>query len=163
VVTLKKGEYERGESVRSLTILQEKFVMRYFLHGVGWRAAREAGYSGSAKTLGIMATRNLQKPSIIEALAKHRAEFVARIDLDVEYVLQELKKVVDRFIGEPEYVQHGLRALEDIGKYLGMFVERREVHGSVEVQRVEVVKDYGEPTILEGVASLVVGEDDNSS
>ena len=76
-------------------------------------------------------------------------------------VLHRLRNAVEQYIDTPEYAQHGLRALEDIAKYLGMFVEKREVVGEVKLSRVEIVKDYGDDSVIDGVARVV--EDGNNT
>lgn len=125
------------------------------------QSAGAAGYKGNYWTLHSMGWENLQKPAIrqhIEArLAEaganadeliHRWLTVTRIDLS-PYVtsdglaLEELKKAGLGFLIKG--VRHGAggkviyelrdpeKAEEQLAKHLGMFVERREHSGSVEV------------------------------
>ena len=140
---------------------QERFVQEFLVCLNSAEAARRAGYSGDAHALAVTGSRNLQIPKIATIVRKKQDEFAAGLDLNVQYVLHRLKGAVDQYIDIPEHAQHGLRALEDIAKYLGMFVEKREIVGEVKLSRVEIVKDYGDTQVIDGIAKVV--EDGNST
>lgn len=60
----------------ALSLKQEKFVAAYVgvANGNATEAARLAGYKGTAVTLASVASENLRKPYIAEAIAAYRAE-----------------------------------------------------------------------------------------
>lgn len=106
-------------------------------------AARGAGYSGSG--VRVTASRMMDKPEIVERIAAIKTTVeratVSRVAIDKAWVISQLVEnvetakqavpVLDREGNETgDYVQNLVaanKALELIGKELGMFVERREV------------------------------------
>lgn len=141
----------------ALTDKQETFIREYLVDLNATQAAIRAGYS--VKTAKQIGTENLAKPALrsrIEELQGKRAE---KLQLDAEWVLTKLTEVVSksmqekevekwdyaerRLIGTGEYVydsQGANRALELIGKHLGMFKDKIEHSGNVGVQIVDDLK-----------------------
>lgn len=134
----------------ALTDRQEAFVREYLVDLNATQAAIRAGYSkNTAKSIGH---ENLTKPDIrarIEELQGKRAE---KLELDAEWVLRKLQTVAERSLqeepvmkwdydekklvetGEFQFDSQGAnRALELIGKHLGMFTEKvkMDVQGEV--------------------------------
>jgi hypothetical protein len=133
-----------SQAEKPLTRKQELFVREYLFNQNAADAARKAGYKGDAGSLATTGHRLLNDPRVFGLVEQKRQEFVNDLDLDVQWVLHKFKSAVDQYLETGEYAQHGLRALEDIGKFLGMFVERKEIRGTLDITHTEVVKDYGE-------------------
>jgi phage terminase small subunit len=147
---------ERSESM-ALTAKQEMFIKEYLVDLNATQAAIRAGYS--AKTAGQIGDENLKKPEIrtrIEELKQKRAE---KLELDAQWVLDRLVEVTQmsmqakpvekwdyserKLIETGEYVYDSSganKALELIGKHLGMFKDKIEHSGSVGVKIVDDIK-----------------------
>lgn len=141
----------------ALTAKQEMFVREYLVDLNATQAAIRAGYSEN--TAGAIGAENLKKPQIrtrIEELQKERAE---KLDISAQWVLNKLTEVVQMSMqakpvekwnyderrleetGEYVYDSTGAnRALELIGKHLGMFKDKVEHSGSIGVQIVDDIK-----------------------
>jgi phage terminase small subunit len=131
-----------------MTEKQKRFVEAYIENPNAAEAARKAGYS--PKTADVIGRENLRKPTIAAALSESRQQLAERAQLSAEYVLDGLKEVAERCLQrkpvmvydkeEKEYVQaadpdtgEGIwtfqamganKALELLGKHLGMFVDQ---------------------------------------
>lgn len=75
----------------SLTPKQERFVAEYLIDLNATQAAIRAGYS--EKTSGEMGYENLNKPQIVDAITKAKAERQGRTEITQDRVLQELAKL----------------------------------------------------------------------
>jgi phage terminase small subunit len=137
-----------------LTAKQEMFIQEYMVDLNATQAAIRAGYS--EKTAKSIGQENLTKPAIrarIEELQQKRAE---KVNLDAEWVLRNLQTVVQRSLqeepvmkfdyeqkkivetGEYTYDSQGVnRALELIGKHLGMFKDKLDISGSMVIFKGE--------------------------
>jgi phage terminase small subunit len=154
-------------STMALTDKRRRFVDEYLVDLCGAQAAIRAGYApGRAKQT---ADDLLNVPEVAAAVAEGQAALASRTHLTQDWVLERLKEVAERSLqheavldhnGEPtgEYTfQHSgaNRALELIGKHLGMFKERVEVTGknggpvetdtTVRVEFVRPKKDANDP------------------
>jgi len=141
----------------ALTDKQELFCMEYMKDLNATQAAIRAGYSkNTAKQIG---TENLAKPAVrarIDELLDMRKE---KIEVDADWVLNRLMQIVDRSMkqepvmkwdyekrelietGEYAYDSQGAnRALELLGKHLGMFKDKIEHSGNIGVQIVDDIK-----------------------
>jgi len=130
---------KRGE----LTPKQKRFVEEYLVDLNATAAARRAGYSQRGNTARQQGYYNLTVPAIQEALTKAQAKRSKRTELTQDYVLNGLKTNAERAAqaepvtdaeGNPvgEYRYEGAvanRALELLGKHLGMFADRLHVEG----------------------------------
>lgn len=143
----------------ALRAKQELFCCEFVVDLNATQAAIRAGYS--EKTAASIGSENLTKPEIrarIEELQKERSK---KLELDAEWVLTKLTEVVSKslqekevekwdyaekkLIGTGEYVydsQGANKALELIGKHLGMFKDKIEHSGNVGVQ---IVNDIPRP------------------
>jgi phage terminase small subunit len=141
----------------ALTAKQEMFIKEYLVDLNATQAAIRAGYS--EKTANVIGHENLNKPYIrarIEELQQKRAE---KLELDAQWVLDRLVEVTkmsmqakpvekwdynERMLvetGEYVYDSSGAnKALELIGKHLGMFKDKVEHSGSVGVKIVDDIK-----------------------
>lgn len=107
-----------------LTEKQRRFVEAYMgeAAGNGTEAARLAGYKGSAKTLGVVATENLAKPSV-------RAAIDARVAADPKIATRQQRQEfwTKVMLGEEDAeMRDRLKASELLGKSQADFVEKHE-------------------------------------
>ena len=126
-------------AVSPLTPKQELFVMEYVVDLNGKQAAIRAGYS--ARTAEVQASRLLSHVKVQAAVQKAQESLVARVELHQEWVIDRLREIVERSMeavpvldnkGEETgvYIFIGSvanRALELLGKHIGMFVDRKEI------------------------------------
>jgi phage terminase small subunit len=71
-----------------LTAKQQRFVEAFLVNPNGTRAAVQAGYS--PKTARFIASENLRKPVIFTAIAKAKAQQLARDESSIKKVREEL-------------------------------------------------------------------------
>jgi len=76
---------------KKLTPKQTRFVHEYIKDGNGKRSAISAGYS--KKTARMMATENLSKPYIVEAIKSLQVKLIAKVDVKSEAVITALKEL----------------------------------------------------------------------
>ena len=127
---------------RKLTAKQERFVEEYLIDLNATQAAIRAGYS--RKTANRTGSENLSKPGIAEAIAKRQKERSERTEIDQDWVLMRLQQNIERAMeAVPVLDSHGNatgvwkyegavanKALELLGKHLGMFRDRVELTGA---------------------------------
>lgn len=105
-----------------LAAKRERFVAEYLVDLNAAQAAIRAGYaSANAKVTGHRLVHAPAVAARIRALQKARGD---KLEVTQEFVLTELRRVAQQ-----DDVAQGtkVRALELLGKHLGMFVERHEV------------------------------------
>lgn len=104
-----------------MTDKQKRFCEEYLIDLNATKAALRAGYS--EKTAGSIGCENLMKPEISEYIEKLRAEQSKRTGITADRVLAELSKLGFADMAEVESFRAAdkLRALELIGKHIGMF------------------------------------------
>jgi hypothetical protein len=103
---------------RGLTLKQQRFVDAYLgeARGNGVAAARIAGYSGNDKTLSVVSSENLAKPSIVRELSRQTG-----VILDRDQVLGELSGIAQAPIAERIKTSEKLKALELLGRFHRIF------------------------------------------
>lgn len=130
---------------------QQRFVEEYLIDLNATQAAIRAGYS--AKTAAVIGAENLIKPYIQKAIQEARNKLTERTEITQDYVLTNIKKVIERCMqqeavqardGSPllvegpegdlvplfEFKETGaLKGLELLGKHLGMFKDKIELTG----------------------------------
>ena len=109
---------------RGLTPKQARFVEEFVLDLNATQAAIRAGYAESgARTEGA---RLLAKANIQARIAELQAERSRRTDIKADYVLRRLVREADAGdLAEPNSAR--IRAVELLGKHVGMFVDRKEL------------------------------------
>ena len=119
---------------------QELFVQEYLVDLCGAKAARRAGYA--QKHARCQGSRLLRDPEIRRAVDAAMEERLARIQVKQEEVIEELKGVAMAQASDENgaAVKLGskLRALELLGKHLGLF-EGKNSQWEAKVQILEDV------------------------
>lgn len=105
---------------------QRLFVAEYLVDFKARDAAVRAGYS--KKNPHMTAHRLLSNPKIAAAIDEEVKKLERRVELRQDDVVNELKKVAfDQAadtLGSPLKYSNKLKALELLGRYLGMFTEK---------------------------------------
>ena len=122
-----------------LTPKQMRFVDEYLIDLNATAAAKRAGYS--EKTANEIGTQNLVKLSIQEAIAERQKDRQERTEITQDWVVKNLKKIAERSMEHDEapYMQAANKALELLGKHLGMFRDSVQMDGELRIQ-----VDYGD-------------------
>ena len=107
-----------------LTPKQKAFVREYKKNGGnGTQAAIKAGYSEN--TADVIATENLRKPSIREALEKEEKKLQEKYEYTIDDMVRELDDVKMKADSEQNR-QAQIKAIELKGKAFGLFVDKQE-------------------------------------
>ena len=125
---------------KKLTAKQAKFCQEYMVDLNATQAAVRAGYS--AKTANVTGFKLLVNPSIAPRIAEMQAEGAQRAELSADWVLQELKGN-HKQARENDELGHSNKALELIGKHIGMFIDKQELNSNVTVEIIQHVIDGG--------------------
>ena len=129
------------DTTMALTAKQAVFCREYLIDLNATQAAVRAGYSPN--TAAEMGYENLRKPQIVEKVVQLQSERSTRTEITADWVLSKLRENVCRAMtaepvldtdGNPtgEYRYDGSvanRALELLGKQLGLFRDRLELTG----------------------------------
>ena len=124
-----------------MTARQERFIREYLVDLCASKAARRAGYSvKNARSIGC---RLLKREDIQREVAKAMETEKQDTALRREQVIEELKTVAfgaaSDASGAELKVAQKLRALELLGKHLGLF----EGIGARQLPKVEIREDIG--------------------
>ena len=127
-------------TTQELTDKQARFCEEYLIDLNATQAAIRAGYS--EKTAREQAAQNLSKLNIQEKIAELKAERAKRTEMTQDSVIQELAAVARAEVKGVRAVDK-LKALELLGKHLGMFVERYEVNAAEIEKRIAEAREQG--------------------
>ena len=127
-------------TTQELTDRQARFCEEYLIDLNATQAAIRAGYS--EKTAREQAAQNLSKLNIQEKIAELKAERSKRTEITQDSVIQELAAVARAEVKGVRVVDK-LKALELLGKHLGMFVERYEVNAAEIEKRIAEAREQG--------------------
>lgn len=127
-------------TTQELTDKQVRFCEEYLIDLNATQAAIRAGYS--EKTAREQAAQNLSKLNIQEKIAELKAERSKRTEITQDSVIQELAAVARAEVKGVRAVDK-LKALELLGKHLGMFVERYEVNAAEIEKRIAEAREQG--------------------
>lgn len=129
----------------TLTPKQKAFCETYVLnHGNATAAARQAGYNSEDNALSVVAFENLRKPNLIAEIERLRKEIGQEFIVSAEEIVGGLREVAKRALEAEEVFDRdgsatgvfqsdlsaANRALELLGKTVGLFVDRRELSGA---------------------------------
>ena len=120
----------------ALTDKQERFVQEYLVDLNATQAAIRAGYS--PETAGAIGCENLKKPNIKARIDREMAEISARTGANQERIIRELGEIAFAQAGKQAYK---LKALELLGKHLGLFAEKVEHEGEIKVTLDKSLED----------------------
>ena len=115
-----------------LTPKQQRFVTEYIIDLNATQAAIRAKYS--TKTAGSMGQRLLKNVEIQKAVQEAMNKRAAATEITAERVLKEIASMALLPIDDPKVVVGIVKAsdknksLEMLGRHLGMFTDRLEVH-----------------------------------
>lgn len=127
-------------TTQELTDRQTRFCEEYLIDLNATQAAIRAGYS--EKTANRIASELLSKLDIQEKITELKAERAKRTEMTQDSVIQELAAVARAEIKGVRAVDK-LKALELLGKHLGMFVERYEVNAAEIEKRIAEAREQG--------------------
>lgn len=117
-------------AVATLPARQERFCQEYLVDLNGTQAAVRAGYSAkSARAQAAQLLANLNVARRVQAL---QAEAAKRNQVSIDEVVDKLRQAHSEAVGARQFGP-AVRALELLGKTLGMFVERQ--HHTQELAR----------------------------
>lgn len=123
---------------------QKRFVDEYLKDLNASAAARRAGYSG--KTADRIGPELLGKTCVSKLIAERIQKRQQRTEITQDFVLTNLKEIVQRSMqheGADEYdPRAAAKALELLGKHLGMFTDKIKLEGELTVSGIleELVK-----------------------
>lgn len=124
-----KTMWDNVSRYQNLTPKQIEFARQYAINGrtnkVG--AMRLAGYdSANSTVLHRLATRNLALPHFYDLITAFEIEEKARMKINVEDVVKWFNDIATAAMGTGDFTNAN-RAMENLAKYLGMFVEKKEI------------------------------------
>ena len=119
-----------------LTARQLRFVDEYLKDLNATQAAIRAGYKATT-AVAANAARLLKNDKVQEAIEARKQTRVERVELEQDWVVNELRKVAQRCLpvedddGKPiaHIVNVGVKALELLGRHQGIFIDKREITG----------------------------------
>lgn len=112
-----------------LTAKQERFCREYIIDLNATRAAIRAGYS--EKTANRIASENLSKLDIQEKIRQLQQKIEARTEITQDKVLNELANIGFAEPSKQIRVIDKIKALELLGKHLGIFTDKLQVKGDI--------------------------------
>ena len=139
-----------------LTDKQRRFVEEYLLDLNATQAAIRAGYS--KKTADVQGPRLLGNVRVAAAIAEGKGERTERTEINQDFVVRGLRENYERAMqaqavygrgGEKTGVYRydgpvANKALELLGKHLGMFTDKIEHSGGVTVELIETYPEEAE-------------------
>lgn len=108
-----------------MTTKMENFVNEYFIDFNASQACLRAGYK--TRVPNQFAAKLMKHPLVAAAIAERKEERQEKFDLTAEYVITKLVSIADK--QEEINAQASLRALELLGKHLGLYRDRQEISG----------------------------------
>ena len=109
---------------KKLTPKQERFCQEYMIDLNATAAAKRAGYS--KKTAFTIGTENLRKPLVAEKIKGLKQGIAHSTDLTVAKVVGGFEKIAFGSIGKHLNNGHKQRALDSLGRHLGLFEKDNE-------------------------------------
>lgn len=101
-------------------------------------AMRMAGYDyGAPNNIAFLAKQALKLPGMEELIAAFELEEKAKMKLNVEDVVDWFRRIATAAMETGDFTNAN-RAMENLGKYLGMFVEKKEITHKVIHNKAEL-------------------------
>lgn len=108
-----------------LTTKMENFVNEYFVDFNASAAVLRAGYKSTSPA--VLGTKLLNHPLVMAAVDEKKKERAEKTELSADYVIAKLIAIAER--QEENNPTATLRALELLGKHLGLYRDRQEISG----------------------------------
>ena len=124
------------EEMNKLTPKQRTFVAEYLVSLNASQAARRAGYSEA--TAAKHASRILADVNVAAAVAAARAKRAKKLGRSAEDVLKDIQEITAEARAGGD-LKTAFKGLELEAKHLGMFKEKLEISGAVEL--AEAIKE----------------------
>ena len=122
----------------NLTLKQQRFVEEYLIDLNATQAAIRAGYS--EKTAKEIGSENLTKPNIAKAIEEAQEKLSNKTQVTVEMVVQGLlNEAKDLSDGSTQSAR--VAAWAHLGKHLGMFKDKVEHSGKLEIESLSSLMD----------------------
>ena len=122
----------------NLTPKQQRFVEEYLIDLNATQAAIRAGYS--EKTAQEIGSENLSKPMVAKAIAEAQEKLSNKAQVTVEMVVQGLlNEAKDLSDGSTQSAR--VSAWAHLGKHLGMFKDKVEHSGKLEIESLSSLMD----------------------
>lgn len=119
----------------AMTAKQKAFVEEYLVDLNATQAAIRAGYSPA--TANVIGPENLSKPCIQAAVAEAKRKRSERTEISADFVLKELYGIAkgEADDGNDSHMKFSakLKALELIGKHIGMFEKQEQKDATIRV------------------------------
>ena len=143
-----KGQYDTPENVRSenygLTRKQIKFAEQYIATNDATHALLEAGYAPVKKADGDLdrtrtarrAQQYLSNPKLRAYIEILREDVVEKVSWNAQKVLDKMYQTYMRATEAEDYTNAN-RSLENMGKHLGMFIDKKEIKQNTTFQGVD--------------------------
>jgi phage terminase small subunit len=132
---------EKGKGSK-LGSMQERFIDEYLVDLNGAAAVRRAGYKTTNPNR--IATRLLNHPLVQRELDTRQSKTREKLALSAEYVISKLIDITEMTAKDADK----LRALELLGRHLGLYRDRQEISGvdGEAIQYQKVTEDAEEFT-----------------
>ena len=127
-----------------MTPKQARFVSEYLIDLNATAAAKRAGYKNPE-----IGRQLITKNNVAAARAAAIKKREKKTEITAEYVLRNLKKIAEKSMGysDAPHQQAATKALELLGKHLGMFRESVQMDGELRIhpgKRECIVLDFGD-------------------
>lgn len=119
----------------ALTDKQVRFIDEYMIDMNATAAYGRAGYTAEGNSAEASASRLLRNAKIQQELNKRQKKMQEESGISVQWVLKEFVEnhKMAREVGE---LAASNKALESIGKHLGMFKDKVEITGTLSVEKL---------------------------
>jgi hypothetical protein len=124
-----QASWDKINKIKKLTPKQVEFARQFALNGRTNKcgAMRLAGYdSVNPAVLLSLANKNLSIPHFHDLVTAFEIEEKARMKINVEDVVKWFNDIATQAMGSGDFTNAN-RAMENLAKYLGMFVEKKEI------------------------------------
>ena len=124
-----QASWDKINKIKRLTPKQVEFARQYAINGRTNKcgAMRLAGYdSVNPSVLLTLANKNLSLPNFNDLVTAFEIEEKARMKINVEDVVKWFNDIATQAMASGDFTNAN-RAMENLAKYLGMFVEKKEI------------------------------------
>lgn len=126
---------------------QELFIREYLKDFNGTRAYKEAYNIEDDKVAATSAWRLLRNVDIQEAIQKQANKKLEEVEIDVAYIVNNIKEVTERCMKQDENgkfdANNSLKGLELLGKYKAIFTDNMGVSMTVNKKFDEICSQLG--------------------